>query len=129
MRLQLGERTAADAGSERVRTRADERHLSRNDVEQLRQLVQAAAAQEAAGPGHSRVVARGLRAAGLILQIHPHGAELDHAEHRAVASGAALQEQGWAWRVQAHEDGDAEQERRQHGEQHGGESKVERPLG
>ena len=38
------------------RARADEAHLAAQDVEQLGQLVERAAAQQPPGPGHARVV-------------------------------------------------------------------------
>ena len=40
------------------RPRADQAHLAAEDVDQLRQLVERAAAQEPADPGDARIVAR-----------------------------------------------------------------------
>nr|CAI0336050.1 hypothetical protein SHINE37_30209 [Rhizobiaceae bacterium] len=86
------------------RARPDEAHLAAQDVEELRQLVEAELAQHGADEGHPRIV---LQLAGgaplliggrIVLQIllqdgiavFRHGAEFQAAEGRAVIADAAM---------------------------------------
>ena len=83
----------------RQRPRADERHLAAQHVEQLRQLVEREAAQEAADRRHARVVADlEQRAVGLVVLLElvlaaasasrVHRAELEAGERRAADARA-----------------------------------------
>ena len=68
-------------------SRAAARHLTAEDVDELRELVKAGATQETPRPGHSRVAgARDLRSA----DTHLHRAELVHREGRVAPREALL---------------------------------------
>src|SRR5690606_6782408 len=66
-----------------LRARADDRHVAAEDVPELRQLVDAGLAHEAADAGDAGVVLRGELGSGG-FGIGPHGAELVDAEELAV---------------------------------------------
>ena len=65
-------------------TRADQAHVAHQDVEELRQLVQASAAEKGPETGAARVVFLSPDGPGLLLGIDAHAAELEHAECLAV---------------------------------------------
>ena len=85
---------------DRQRPRADDAHLSGEHVEQLRQLVEAGAAQDAAERRHARIVAhlehrpvhlvQAIQRGALLLGAVSHGAELQHRERMAVEAAPAL---------------------------------------
>ena len=83
------------------RARADEAHLAREHVEQLRELVEARAPEEPPERGESRRVGQQLTAA---IAGVGHGAELHERERHSVASRAQLSEHHR--RAHAHADGD-----------------------
>src|SRR5213596_762094 len=64
--------------------RADEAHLTAQDVPELRQLVQAEAPEERPEPRAPRVVRPRPDGAGLALGVHAHRAELEHLEGAPV---------------------------------------------
>ncbi len=67
-----------------LRTRADDAHLAAQDVDQLRQLVEAEPAQEAPDPGDARVVGElEHRVAQVIEPDHVREAFLGVGDHRA----------------------------------------------
>ena len=72
-----------------LRAGADDAHVALEDVDQLRQLVNAGGADDLADSGDAGVVLAGGAGAPVLLRIHDHGAELDHHEAPA-ADGAAL---------------------------------------
>src|SRR5215469_11104038 len=69
---------------------SDDRHLAAQDVEKLRQFVDAVAAQDRAD--FRRAVVRGRRPdrAAARFCVHRHRAELEQVEHHAVASDTPL---------------------------------------
>ena len=73
-----------------LRPWADQRHLPGQDVEQLRQLVEAGAAEKPAEPRAALVVGGGPNGAGLGFGVLPHGSELEHTEPAAVEPHADL---------------------------------------
>ena len=75
-----------------VRTRADQRHVAYEDIDQLRQLIQAGGANKGADAGDALVVLGGVRDLVAVLG-HRHAAELEDREDLAVQAGAALAEQ------------------------------------
>ena len=85
-----------------MRARPDQGHLAAQHVDQLRQLVQAGAAQPASDRGDPRVVGARLHEprAGVVA----HGAELQQLEHIVVEALARLAEQGGTGRVQPDRD-------------------------
>jgi hypothetical protein len=82
-----------------VRARPDQAHLPAQHVDQLRQLVQAGAAQEAAAAGDPGIVlhqAERVADAQLRAQrdrVVDHRAELEHPERHPAEPGAVLDEQ------------------------------------
>jgi len=75
-----------------MRARPNERHFSANDVENLRQLIQAGAAQDAADARDARIALHRLAHVGAVLH-HRHGAEFENIDGRLVAAPAALVEE------------------------------------
>jgi len=102
-------RVAAGEGR-RLRSRPDQRHVAAQDVQQLRQLVEAAGPQELAGPGDAQVVGRShLRTAG----ARSHGAELVDDERHPALSEPHLPEQHRPGAAAAH----GERHQREHRQQ------------
>ena len=111
-----------------LRARADQRHLAPKDVEKLRQLVDARAAQHAADGRDARVVVHGELCA-ILLRIHDHGAEFDERKPLAVLGVPLLPVEHRPAVVRLDGDGRRQHERaRQHDADHGKED-VHRPLG
>ena len=83
---------------DRMGARSDQRHVAPDDVPQLRQLVQAGAAQPAPDRSDAPVVGARLheRRAGLMA----HGAKLEQLEHVVAEALTRLAEQGGTGRVQ-----------------------------
>jgi hypothetical protein len=76
---------------ERVRARADQRHVALDDVDELRQLVDVPFAQGSPETRDARIVAPRLLHHVAVVQRH-HGAELDDAEFLLVEAVAPLAE-------------------------------------
>ena len=70
--------------ADRVRARADDRHLALEHVDQLRELVDAGAADEGTDAGDPVIVARGRAAAVVIELFLAHRAELEHVEENSL---------------------------------------------
>src|SRR4029079_16079640 len=95
---------------DRKRPRTHEAHVAEQDVEELRQLVEAGAAQEPAESRDPRVVVdletgavhlgQGEELVALLLRADTHGAELQHAEGSPVEPAPLLGEQHRAARSQ-----------------------------
>ncbi|MNL35848.1 hypothetical protein D3C87_1579010 [compost metagenome] len=92
---------------------ADQGHLAAQDVQQLRQFIQAADPQEAADTGDAVVVGCDLTGGGGVGGLVTHGAELPHDDLFLVEAVAALAEQGRTGAVEAHQASDQQQRRRQ----------------
>ena len=123
--------------------RADDAHLAAQHVEELRQLVQRGAAQEApdgvrrsspstppgaVSPPSRKPRAHRPRAAPAAMPAIAHRAELVEVEQRAVAAHAALAEEDRAGRGEAHHERRARQHRREHDQQQHREHAVEGVL-
>ena len=109
------------------RTRPDQAHLAAQHVEQLRQLVEARAAQEAPDPGDPRIVASASASPPIRRRqrdpsastcrstrvgVDHHDAELDAVEHAAAGADATMAiERGTA--VAAHHGSQHQQQRRE----------------
>ena len=126
-------------GLERRRSRADERHVAAQDVEQLRELVEARRAQEPSHPRDPRVV-RDLEVRrrqhaevcelGLeLLRVGEHRPELQHPEATAVAPGAGLGDEHRPRGVQPDRQRADEDDRDRDDEQDDAEREVQEPLG
>ena len=76
-----------------VRARPHQRHVAGQDIQKLRQLIQAGDAQKFAHPGDARIALAGLHHLGAVLQ-HMHGAEFVDVEDFAVPADAPLAEEG-----------------------------------
>src|SRR5688572_9711404 len=90
--------------------RAHQAHLTAGDIEYLRQLVEGAAAEDAADPRHARVAANFeepwiarliemLQSRLLQVGTLDHGPKLEHLEWFAAQAGARLSKQDWSLRV------------------------------
>ena len=73
----------------RVRPRTNYRHVTQENVDELRQLVQARAPQEPSKPRDARIVAPGLIYCGAVLGDQ-HRAELEYLEDAIVLAITAL---------------------------------------
>ncbi len=74
----------------RVRTRPHDRHRAFENIEQLRQLVDAQSTNDPADPGHARVVSRGLLRGMGVRLLDIHRAEFAQQEQSPIESGALL---------------------------------------
>ena len=72
------------------RPRADDRHLAAQDVDQVRQLVEREAAQQAADAGDARIALEHVDAGAHRRRAGDHRAQLPELEGRAAATDAAL---------------------------------------
>jgi hypothetical protein len=75
----------------RVWPRADQRHLAAQDVDELRQLIQAGHAQDSAQVGQPYIAAPSLPHDSSDF-LHVHGAEIVNQERAPVQAGADLAE-------------------------------------
>src|SRR5262249_14794882 len=98
-----------------------------DDVDELRQLVDAPPPQPAADTGDAAVVARGLYDDVAIIG-RGHGAELDDAELLLVESVAPLQEENGPAAVEADEKRDGQQEGQKADQNGRRDGEVEEPL-
>src|SRR5256712_4734436 len=73
-----------------LRARADEAHLTAQDVPELRQLVETPASQERPEPRAPRVIRPRPHRARLALGVHTHRAKLEHLEALAVQTHPLL---------------------------------------
>src|SRR5215204_6655868 len=106
--------------------RADERHVAEEHVQELRQLVDVPAPQQAAGQRHA-IVASG-RLADLVVVMNPHGAEFVDPERLLVEAVALLAEVRGAGAVEADQGRDQEKERQQQHEAERRADDVEQAL-
>src|SRR5690606_21656083 len=75
------------------RTRPDEAHLTSDDIDELRQLVQSVLAQESAPARDARVVLDGPAGDAVGFGVLPHRAKLQQLEDASVEADASLPEQ------------------------------------
>src|SRR4051812_25096657 len=129
----------AEVGLEE-RPGADQGHLPDEDVDQLGQLVEAPPAQKSAETRGARIITNleEARVAGviqvsklLLLEISPlpHCPELDHPEPFTAETGAFLEEERRAGRIEPDSDGNEEQDRREEDEQHTAQEHIHDSLG
>jgi len=107
----LAARPAGHPHADRVGTRPDERHLTLEDVEQLRQLIEARAPEERPEPGHARIALERLPAPRGIACRMVHRAELVELEDSALMTVPLLPEQHRTVGLQLDEAGDRRQQR------------------
>ena len=106
---------------------ADERHIPQQDIQQLRQLIQAGSAKQSSDAGDARVAGCG-RGEFISGGAGVHRAELINVEECAVATNSLLDEERWPGRIQADEDCDESEKRGKKDEQKRGEHKIESAL-
>ena len=111
-----------------MRPRADDRHVAHQHVEDLRQLVDAGAADEGADAGDAVIIARGRTVAVVIEPFDAHRAELVHVEELVAASQASLDEQHRAAVLELDQRRDHQQQRRQDDQRCAGYQRVESAL-
>ena len=90
---------------------ADDAHVARQDVENLRQLVDAGPADEASYPGDAIIVPFGRAMPCTIGTVDPHAAKLLDTEHLIAPSDPGLREQDRAWRVALDQQRDDDEQR------------------
>src|SRR5438552_3062821 len=78
---------------QRMWPRSDQRHASRYDVQQLRDLVEARPSQEGAQPRDSGIAPPRLAYAASRLLVCPHSSELPDLDRLAVQTAASLAKQ------------------------------------
>src|SRR5205807_3080837 len=109
-------------------TRADEAHLTAQDVPELRKLVEAEAPEERPEPRAPRVVRPRPDGAGLALGIHAHRAELEHLEAPAVQTHPLLAVEDGPGGGELEEDGDREHPGRGQDQRPAADDEVEHAL-
>src|SRR5450759_3364712 len=112
-----------------LRARPHEAHLAAQDVDQLRELVDAVLPHEAAQRRDPRVVVAGEHGTGQLLGVLDHAAELHEGERLHVAPEAFLAQQNR--RTHRHEDehGEDEHHGAEHHEHHERQRHIERSFG
>src|SRR5690348_4350957 len=103
-------------------------HLPAKNIDELRQLVEAGAAEEAADARHAIVVAARRAAARRVTELGPHAAELENAEQAVRAAQTLLPEQDGAGRFDPDRDCDGRDYRKQQDKKRPREGYVEHPL-
>jgi hypothetical protein len=91
-------RTISPHDEGHLRPRTHHRHVTKQDIHQLRQLVEACPPQNPSKPRNSRVSWRGGRHA-IFGGASKHRAELVHIEDLFIAAHPFLHEDGWPWRI------------------------------
>src|SRR5262245_18200651 len=86
-------------------------HFPAQHIHELRQLVEAEAAEESADGGPPGIAGRRPHRPRLALRVHPHGAQLEHAEALAVEPHALLPVQDGAGGRELHRGREGEEER------------------
>src|SRR6185437_11145526 len=117
------------------RAGADPAHLAAPDIPDLRQLVEAGAAQQPPDAGNARIAADLEVGPGQLVQmlelfferggIDDHGAQLPHAEALAVLAHAGLAVEGRPGRLQAHGGGGERDQDRRGGAEQEAEGEIE----
>src|SRR5262249_55667 len=107
-----------------MRPRADERHVAREHIEELGDLVDIPAPQPAPDPGQPRIGLGGLPDYRPVLE-RAHGAKLDDAKRLLVETVTPLHEEDRAWAVEFDQDSDQDQKRRRRDERAGREDEIE----
>src|SRR5574340_927035 len=102
-----------------LRTRADKAHVAKENVEYLRQLVDAGAADETSGERHAAVVLTCPARLAVFLGIDAHAAELENGEIAAALADALLAVEHRAGTFQFDQQG-GQRHDRQADSQHGG---------
>src|SRR5687768_4397241 len=117
----------------------DQRHLTDQHIDQLRQLVQAPASEHAAKPSCARIIANleEARVAGVIqvgklllldIGAFSHRPELDHLEPPSAQSRPLLEEEGRAGRIEPDRYRDCGEEGSEEGQQSGAYQYVDNTL-
>jgi hypothetical protein len=86
----FGEKPIANCGVRRMRTWSDERHVTDDHVEYLRQLIQAVATQNPTDGRHASIQALCLGLAVGVAISMIHGPELKYAECRVIEAASIL---------------------------------------
>ena len=119
---------------DQVGARPDERHLPHEHVGELRELVEARAAQPAPAAGDARVVREDpvgvgeAHALSLFDRVLDHRPELEEPERPPAAADSLLDEEDGTAGLQQDPDRDAREERREDDEEERGAEAVEEPL-
>ncbi len=107
--------------------KVDQGHVAHEHVEELRQLVEAGAAQEAADAGDARVLPGGLAhggGVGRVAQGGVHGAELEHGDRLLREAVPALAVEDRPRGVEPDGEGHHQHQRGEHDQEKGGEQPV-----
>ncbi len=111
MRNQVLVKQAARAHSGYMRSGAYERHITAQDIEELRQLVEIQTPESSPDWSDSRIILSCLRYARSILLVYAHRAELVDLKQLGVQPVAFLLEEDWTRRRQPNCRGDANEQR------------------
>src|SRR6185312_17515002 len=113
---------------DRMRAGPDQRHVSPEHIEELRQLVEAGPPEQPADPGHPWIVAPGLRHRRIGTPIMVHGPEFEDRDLVVVESVALLAKQHGATAVELDERRHRRHHRQRDGENERAEHAVLEPL-
>ena len=112
-----------------LRAGADEGHVALQDVDQLRDLVQAVGPEEASDPCESRIVfASGETGYAVLLRVRAHAAELQYEEPPVVFGEPSLPVQDRPAVIEGDRDSDRQHDRRQNDQTQEGSEDVEDSL-
>ena len=109
-------------------TRADQAHVTAQHVEQLRQFINAQAADDVPDTGDTLVVGAGPTRCAIFLGIGAHAAELGDTKAAAVLAHAVLPVEHRAAAFELDAGGGQQHDRHRHQQQQGGTDNVEDPL-
>jgi hypothetical protein len=108
-----------------VRARADDAHVALEDVQQLRQFVDAGTADDLADARDPIVVARRRARTCAVAVVNAHAAELHQAEHLVAATDPDLAEEDRAARIDLHRQRDQDPDRHERHQRAASEYHVE----
>jgi hypothetical protein len=106
--------------------RADEGHITHDDIDELRELVDLIFSKKTADFGDARIV--GASGAAELVSVEVHGAEFPDAEWSAVQASTQGAVEGGAGGVEADEDDEEEEDRGEEEEAESGADEVEDAL-
>src|SRR5208283_874704 len=90
---------------------ADNAHVTFQNVEKLRQFIEAAAPQQSADPGSARVILRGPRGIAVRGLGYPHRTELVHRKNPSLEPDSALHKKNRPGRTQLYRSPNEDRER------------------
>src|SRR5215468_1563919 len=111
-----------------LRSQSDEAHVTEENVDQLRELVETGSTEDRSHSRHAGIGLLRPDRSRPLLGIPTHGAELVEDEDTAILARPRMAIEHWAWRFELDGDGGQRHQRRGENQAYGGKGDVEEPL-